>query len=100
MQTYVMLSRMLPTAAGTSAQFKANAAKVRKMLETEVPQAKWICSYATMGQYDAVDIFEAPDMQHAATVSAIVRVHGQSETQTMLAQDWSKFVAAAGTAKG
>lgn len=100
MQTFVMLSRMLPTAAGTSAQFKENAAKVRKMIETEVPRARWICSYAVMGQYDAVDIFEAPDMQHAATVSAIVRVHGQSETQTMLAQEWGTFVANAGSAAG
>ena len=69
------------------------------MIEAEVPQAKWIGSYALMGQYDGIDIFEAPDMQHAATVSAIVRVHAHSETQTLLAQDWSKFVASAGSAR-
>jgi uncharacterized protein with GYD domain len=99
MQTFVMLSRIQPGAVSSSDEFKATAAKVRKMIETEVPEAKWVGSWSLMGRYDVLDVFQAPDLQHAATVSAIVRFHAKCETETMAAEDWSSFVKKAGKAK-
>lgn len=69
------------------------------MIEAEVPEARWIGSWSLLGHYDVLDVFEAPGMQHAATVSAIVRFHARCETETMAAEDWSAFVAKAGTAR-
>jgi uncharacterized protein with GYD domain len=94
-----MLSRILPGSASSSDHFKQTAAKVRKMIEDEVPEARWISSYSLMGQYDVLDVFDAPDQQHAATVAAIVRFHAKAETETMLAEDWTTFVSKAGKAK-
>ncbi len=99
MQTFVMLSRVVPGHFSSSAELKETSTKVRKMIETEVPEAHWICSYALMGQYDGLDVFEVPTMQHAATISGIVRTHAKSETETMLAEDWKSFVMKAGAAK-
>jgi uncharacterized protein with GYD domain len=99
MATFVMLSRSVPGAFGSSQELKSTAAKVRKMLETEVPEARWICSYALLGAYDALDVYEAPNIQHAANVAAIVRTFAKSETMTMPAEDWQSFVKAAGSPK-
>ena len=98
MQTFVMLSRIQPGAFSSSAEFKTTAAKVRKMIETEVPEARWVGSWSLMGHYDVLDVFEAPNMQHAATVSAIVRFHAKCETETMVGEDWSAFLTKAGKA--
>ena len=98
MMTFVMLSKIAPGAYSSSKEFKDSAAKIRKMLEKEVPAARWICSYALLGAYDVIDIFEAPDMQHASMVSSIVRMFARAETETMLAENWQKFVAKAGSA--
>jgi uncharacterized protein with GYD domain len=97
--TFVMLSRILPGSVSSSEEFKKTAAKVRKMIEDEVHEARWVGSYSLMGNYDVLDIFEVPTVQHAATISAIVRFHGKAETETMLAEDWTSFVAKAGKAK-
>lgn len=99
MATFVMLSRIVPGSVKSSGEFKETASKVRQMIESEVPEAKWLSSYALMGAFDVLDIFEAPSMQHAATISAIVRFHAKSETQTLLAEDWKAFVKKAGASK-
>jgi uncharacterized protein with GYD domain len=98
-QTYAMLSRITPGSVNSSDHFKETAAKVRKMIETEVPEAKWISSYSLLGHYDVLDIFEAPGPQHVATISAIVRFHAHAETETMVAEEWGAFVSKAGKAK-
>ena len=39
-------------------------------VKTKCPKVKWKDSYAVMGPYDYIDIFEAPDFATAAQVSA------------------------------
>jgi uncharacterized protein with GYD domain len=40
------------------------------------PNVRWIGHYAILGPYDFMDIYEAPDVETAHTISALSRAEG------------------------
>ena len=52
--------------------------KVIDKLNAECPEANWIASYAVLGPYDYLDLFEAPDNETATKVAVIVRTFGHA----------------------
>ncbi len=91
MQTFVLLSRLpMELTRGKGAPRKATE-EVRRRLQAEAPEAKWVSSYCVFGRYDVLDIFEAPDPAVAARVATIIRDVGAT-TETWLAMPWEEFL--------
>jgi len=59
MANYIILSRFSPEAFREPKDFKKLAEAVSSKIKSDCPGVKWQGSWATMGQYDVVDVVEA-----------------------------------------
>ena len=87
MPTYIMLTKLTPEGIQT---IKNNPARIREV-NTEVAQlgAEVKAQWATLGEYDFVNVIEAPDEKTIARVSLELGSRGTSryETQTAIPID-------------
>jgi uncharacterized protein with GYD domain len=60
-------------------------------LEERFPEVQRIASYALLGAYDFLHIFEAPDAKVAAKVALLANTFGVSSTQTLTAIPFDEF---------
>jgi uncharacterized protein with GYD domain len=92
MQTYVLLTKLAPEA---TYQFK-DRAKTSHDWYTQVkekcPEVKFISHYALLGQYDFLDIYEAPDEETAAKISLISRANGALYAESLSAIPHKRFL--------
>lgn len=91
MSTFVMLTRLEPRAVASPASLeeleRAAMSKVRK----QCPEVEWIRSYAILGPVDYMDLFDAPDIETAQKVSALIRTFGHAHTEVWAATEWDRF---------
>ncbi len=92
MATYVILSRLAPDAFDDPKDFKKLAATVASKIRKECKGVVWKQSYALMGQYDVMDIVEAPDPTQVERAALIIRSYGHATTETMPATVWNTFL--------
>lgn len=92
MQTYVILSRLSPTAFRDPKEFKQLAATVSEKIKKECPGVTWKESFATMGRFDVVDIVESDDPKQVEKAAMLIHAYGHSTTETMLATPWKEFL--------
>lgn len=91
MATYVMLTKLTPEGVKAPADLKRLERAVADRIKADCPQVKWLASYAILGPYDYLDLFEAPDEAAAARVVMIVRSFGHATTETWTALPWERF---------
>lgn len=91
MATYVVLTKLTPEAVKAPADLKKLERAVAERVGRDCPEAKWVASYAILGPYDYLDIFEAPDEAAAAKVVMIIRSFGHGQTETWTALPWERF---------
>jgi len=91
MATYVLLTKIEPEALKDPKSLEDLSRQVIDKINQQCPEAKWIGSYATLGPYDFLDIFEAPDQATATKVALIVRSFGHATTETWSATPWEDF---------
>ena len=91
MSTYVMLTTLTPETIKSPGDLKSLEKKVAERIRKELPQVKWTSSFAILGPYDYLDIFEAPDEEQAARVALIVRSLGHARTEMWTALKWERF---------
>ena len=91
MSTYVMLTKLTPETVKSPSDLKGLEKKVIERIHKELPQVKWMNSFAILGPCDYLDIFEAPDEEQAAKVAMLMRSFGHARTEIWTALKWERF---------
>lgn len=91
MQTFIMLTRLISEEVNPTFNVRKKAMDVSEKISSYCPEVKWVADYAILGPWDYVDIFQAPDMETAMRVSALVRHYGGCHTEIWPALTWSSF---------
>jgi uncharacterized protein with GYD domain len=92
MQTYILLTKL---SSDLTKQMKDRAAIGHNWLDQvkeKCPEVKFVAHYATLGQYDFLDIYEAPDEETAAKVSIISQANGAIQAQSLPAIPYKRFL--------
>ena len=92
MQTYILLTKLTPELLK---QMKDRAVLGRTFMEKvkdKCPEVKFISHYALLGQYDFMDIYEAPDDETAAKVSMISQANGAMHAESLPAIPYRRFL--------
>ena len=92
MQTYILMTKLSPD---ISKQMKDRSQLGRKWLEqvkAKCPEVKFLSHYALLGDYDFMDIYEAPDNKTAAKVSMISLSNGAFQAESWSAIPYKVFI--------
>jgi len=95
MTTYILLTKISATSVSKMTEMAELDQIIDKELSKELPQVKRIASYALLGPYDFIHIFEAPDSITAAKVALIASRFGAETSQTLTAIPFDEFKKAA-----
>jgi uncharacterized protein with GYD domain len=91
MPTYIMLSTLTPEGVQT---VKNNPQRIKEVnRELEQLGAKVVAQWAVLGQFDFVNVVEAPDEKTMAKVSLELGSRGTAQYQSMTAIPIDEFIA-------
>lgn len=88
---FIMLTRLTGKEVQPSKHSLEELEKRVKEKIKESCQVKWVSNYALLGPYDYLDIFEAPDVETAIKVAALVRAFGSASTEIWPCLQWKDF---------
>lgn len=91
MQTFIMITRLSPTALTSPHSLEDLERQVMTHIRSECPQVEWVHNFAVLGPCDYLDVFTAPDVDTAMKVSTIIRTFGHAKTEVWPAREWEKF---------
>ena len=91
MTTFVLLSRVSLRSPGEVKTIGEMDREFERRLGEQCPEVKRIASYALLGEYDFLHIFEAPDPKIAAKVALLAQTFGAGTTQTLTAIPIDEF---------
>src|SRR4051812_29599049 len=89
--TYILLTRLVSEEVHPAFSIEEKAHEVKEKIAEYCPEATWGQSYATLGSWNYVDIFEAPDTETAMKVAALVRYYGGAHTEIWPAIAWDGY---------
>jgi len=91
MTTYVLLSKVAAENVKRVKNLPTMDKAFDRRLKEECPEVKRIASYALLGSYDFMHIFDAPDAVNAAKVALLANEFGAGSTQTLTAIPFAEF---------
>jgi uncharacterized protein with GYD domain len=91
MTTFILLSKVSATGVGQVSSLLKMDEEFNLKLAEQCPEVKRIASYALLGAWDFLHIFEAPDARTAAQVALIANSFGVAQTHTLTAIPFSEF---------
>lgn len=90
MPTYIMLTTLTPEGVQT---IKNNPARVKEVnREIEQLGARVTAQWATLGEFDFVNVVEAPDEKTIARVSVELTSRGTGKYETLVAVPINEFI--------
>ena len=94
MPTYILLSSLTPQGVQT---LKSNPDRLREVNhDVEELGAKVLHQWATLGEYDFINVVEAPDAATIARVSVALGARGSTKIRTLTELTIDEFLAAIG----
>ena len=90
MPTYIMLTTLTPEGVNTIKNFPARITEVNH--EVEQLGAKVTAQWATLGEFDFINVIEAPDEMVMARVSLELGSRGTSRYETMVSIPIDEFI--------
>ena len=91
MMTFVLMTKMSHQDADIIEVATKLKGRVRyegewiQAVKDRCPKVKFLAHYALLGQWDFLDIYEAPDEETAAIVSLLCRAHGAHRVESWTA---------------
>jgi uncharacterized protein with GYD domain len=91
MTTFVLLSKVSSEGAKRIKSLAKMDEEFDRQLQKHCPEVSRVASYALLGAYDFLHIFEAPDAKVATKVAVLANSFGVAMTQTLTAIPFSEF---------
>jgi uncharacterized protein with GYD domain len=91
MPSFILATKLAHGALKSSADLGKLEKDVKRRIRQSCPEVKWLSSFATLGPYDYIDVFSAPDIETATKVATIIRSFGHAHTETWPAIEWKQF---------
>jgi uncharacterized protein with GYD domain len=91
MTTFVLLTKVSAERVKEVRDLPRMDQMFERKLKEECPEVKRVASYALLGAYDFLHVFEAPDAIAAAKVALLANEFGPGTTQTLTAIPFDEF---------
>ena len=92
MATFILMTKLAPDVAARMRERAEIGGAWLDEVHDKCPNVKFVAHYGLLGQYDFMDIYEAPDEETAAKVSMISRAHGAASAESWTALPYKKIV--------
>jgi len=92
MPTYVLMTKLDPSAMSYARGRRTAGADWLKRVEKLCPGLKWRAHFALLGPYDFMDVYDAPDEATAFRVSLLSRELGALSAESWPAMAYDKFL--------
>ncbi len=92
MQTYILLTKLSTEVSKKIKDRSKIGNSWLDQVKEKCPKVKFVAHYAILGQYDFLDIYEAPDVETAAKVSMISQQHGALHAESLAAIPYRRFL--------
>lgn len=92
MKTFILLTKLSPELTSNVKERSRQGHDWITQVKSKCPEVKFINHFALLGQYDFLDIYEAPDETIAAKVSLISRENGAVEAQSLTAIPYKDYL--------
>jgi uncharacterized protein with GYD domain len=92
MQTYILLTKLSSEVTKKMKNRSQIGHSWLDQVKEKCPEVKFISHYAILGQYDFIDVYEAPNPETAAKVSMISQANGALHAESLAAIPYKRFL--------
>jgi uncharacterized protein with GYD domain len=92
MPTFVLMTKLSTDVSKHLSDRAKVGSRWLNQVKSKCPEVKFISHYALLGNYDFMDIYEAPDEETAAKVSMISLSNGALKAESWSAIPYNRFL--------